>query len=104
TLTRWVTQLAVHAADTEVEFGWRDGRVDARSDARSLLRLYRAIDTSGRVPWLLRRALDHDRRRVEQMLERWDRGVAPTAERYRALQLASIRAQAALWHPSGWWF
>jgi hypothetical protein len=104
TLTRWVTRLAVRAADTDVELGWRDGRADARSDARSLLRLYRAIDTSGRVPWLLRRALDRDRRRVEQMLELWDHGVAPTAESYRTLQLASIRAQAALWHPSGWWF
>jgi Peptidase family M28 len=104
TLTRWVTRLAVNAADTEVELGWHDGRADARSDARSLLRLYRAIDTSGRVPWLLRRALDRDRHRVEQMLERWDQGAAPTAESYRVLQLASIRAQAALWHPSGWWF
>jgi len=103
-LSRWVARLAVHAADVDVELGWRDWRADPRADARSLLRLYGAIDKSERVAWLLRRALARDRRRVEQLLESWDRGVSPTPESYRALQLASIRAQAALWHPSGWWF
>ena len=103
-LSRWVARLAVHAADVDVELGWRDFRADARTDARALLRLYGAIDTSGRVPWLLRRALASDRRRVEGLLDSWDHGVQPTSESYRALQLASIRVQAALWHPSGWWF
>jgi hypothetical protein len=103
-LSRWVARLAVHAADVDVELGWRDFCADARTDARALLRLYGAIDTSGRVPWLLRRALAADRRRVERLLESWDMGVRPTSESYRALQLASIRVQAALWHPSGWWF
>src|SRR5262245_26303291 len=103
-LSRWVTRLAVHAADVDVELGWRDWRADPRADARSLLRLYGAVEASGRVAWLLRRALATDRRRVEQLLESWDRGVSPTPESYRALQLASIRVQAALWHPSGWWF
>jgi len=103
-LSRWVARLAVHAADADVELGWQDLRADARTDARSLLRLYGALDTSARVPWLLRRALAADRRRVEKLLESWDQGVSPTLKSYRALQLASIRAQAALWHPSGWWF
>jgi Peptidase family M28 len=73
-------------------------------DVRTLLRLYRAIDSTGRVPWLLRRALEADRRRVERTLASWEQGVRPTAESYREIQLASIRVQAALWHPSGWWF
>ena len=103
-LSRWVARLAVHAADVDVELGWRDWRADPRADARSLLRLYGAIDKSERVAWLLRGALARDRRRVEQLLESWDRGVSPTPESYRALQLASIRAQAALWQPAGWWF
>jgi hypothetical protein len=68
------------------------------------LRLYRAIDSTGRVPWLLRRALDADRRRVETTLQRWEQGASPTLASYRDIQLASIRVQAALWHPSGWWF
>ena len=103
-LSRWVARLAVHAADLDAELGWDDLCADARADARSLLRLYGAIDASGRVPWLLRRALAADRRRVEKLLESWDQGVSPTPGSYRALQLASIRVQAALWHPSGWWF
>lgn len=103
-LTPWVARLAVHAADVDGELGWHDLRADPRADARSLLRLYGAIDTSGRVSWLLRRALAADRRRVGRMLESWNRGVSPTPKSYRALLLASIRVQAALWHPSGWWF
>ena len=103
-LSRWVARLAVHAADVDVQLGWRDLRADPRADARSLLRLYGAIDMSARVSWLLRRALATDRRRVEKLLESWDRGVSPTPKSYRTLQLASIRVQAALWHPSGWWF
>jgi hypothetical protein len=104
TVTRWVARLAVHAADGAVELGWRDRRADARTDARTLLKLYRAIDTTGRVPWLLRRALEADRRRVEGALATWEQGISPTPESYRDIQLASIRVQAALWHPSGWWF
>jgi hypothetical protein len=103
-LSRWVARLAAHAADVDVEPGWRDLRADPRIDARSLLRLYGAIDASERVSGLLRRALAADRRRVEKLLETWEQGVSPTLETYRALQLASIRVQAALWHPSGWWF
>jgi len=103
-LTRWVARLAVHAADLETELGWRDLCADARADARALIRLYAAVDANGRVPWLLRRALAADRRRVENLLASWDGGAKPTPESYRALQLASIRVQAALWHPSGWWF
>jgi hypothetical protein len=103
-LSRWVARLAVHAADLDTELGWADLCADARADARSLLRLYGAIDASGRVSWFLRPALAADRRRVEKLLESWDQGVSPTPGSYRALQLASIRVQAALWHPSGWWF
>jgi hypothetical protein len=103
-LSRWVARLAVHAADLDSELGWHDLCADARADARSLLRLYGAIDASGRVSWLLRRALAADRRRVEKLLESWGQGVSPTPSSYRVLQLASIRVQAALWHPSGWWF
>jgi hypothetical protein len=103
-LSRWVARLAAHAADVDVELGWQDLRADARTDARSLLRLYGAIDTSDRVSWLLRRALAADRRRVEKLLESWDHGIPPPPRSYRTLQLASIRVQAALWHPSGWWF
>ncbi len=72
-LSRWVARLAVHAADLDAQLGWGDLRADARSDARSLLRLYGAIDASGRVPWLLRWALAADRRRVEKLLESWGR-------------------------------
>ncbi len=103
-LARWVARLAIHAADLDTELGWRDLCADAREDARSLLRLHGAIETSGRVSWLLRRALVADRRRVEILLASWDQGASPTPESYRQLQLASIRVQAALWHPSGWWF
>jgi Peptidase family M28 len=101
---RWVARLAVHAADIEGELGWHDRRADALTDARSLLRLYGAIDADTRVAWLLRRALAADRRRVEQLLAQWQHGTRPTNAAYRTLLLASIRAQAALWHPSGWWF
>ena len=69
-----------------------------------MLRLYEAINANGRVPWLLRRALAADRRRVEKLLQSWDDGATPTPESYRALQLAALRIQAALWHPTGWWF
>lgn len=103
-LSRWLARLAVHAADVDVELGWHDLRADARTDARSLLRLYGAIEANGRVSWLLGRALAADRRRVEKLLDSWEHGVSPTPQTYRVLQLASIRAQAALWHPSGWWF
>ena len=103
-LAPWVARLAVHAADLDTELGWRDLCADARADARAVLRLYGAIDANGRAPWLLRRALAADRRRVEKLLQSWDQGVSPTPKSYRVLQLASIRIQAALWHPSGWWF
>jgi len=103
-VARWVARLAVHASDVEDDLGWHDLRAAARADARSLLRLYGAIESSQRVSWLLRRALAADRRRVERLLESWEQGVRPTSDAYRSLLLASIRVQAALWHPSGWWF
>jgi hypothetical protein len=103
-VTPWVARLAVHAANVDVELGWHDLRAAPRTDARALLRLCGALDTSARLPWLLRRALAADRRRVESLLKSWEHGVSPTVQSYRVLQLASIRVQAALWHPSGWWF
>jgi hypothetical protein len=103
-LTRWVARLAVHAADVETEIGWRDFSADPRVDARAVLRLYDAVDANSRVPWLLRRALASDRRLVERLLESWDAGAEPTPTSYRALQLTALRIQAALWHPTGWWF
>jgi hypothetical protein len=36
---RWVCTLAVHAADADTTLGWRDPRADARTDARTMLRL-----------------------------------------------------------------
>src|SRR5262249_39407893 len=53
---RWVCTLAVHAADADNILGWRDFRADARTDARTMLRLYPAIEANSRVPSLLRRA------------------------------------------------
>ena len=101
---RWVCTLTVHAADADTPLGWRDFRADARTDARTMMRLYAAIEANTRVPALLRRALADDRRQVEALLREWDQGTPPTTEAYRTLLLASIRLQAALWHPSGWWF
>jgi hypothetical protein len=63
-LAPWVAHLAVHAADLDTELGWRD----LCADARAVLRLYGSIDANGRAPWLLRRALAADRRRVEKLL------------------------------------
>jgi len=83
---------------------WRDFTADARADARALLRMSAGLETSGRFPWPLRRALAADRRMVEGLLRRWDAGAAPAPESYRALQLASTRFQAAQWRPGGWYF
>ena len=103
-VTRWVAQLALHAAETQRMLGWRDWRADARADARLVLRLSEAVDRNDRLASLLRRSLAADRRRVAQLLASWDQGAVPTPAEYRELLLASIRVQAALWHPSGWWF
>ena len=103
-VTRWVAQLAVHGAETDRELGWRDWRADARSDARVLLRLSEALDRHDGLPWLLRRALAADRQEIARLLASWEQGAVPTPTEYRRLLLASIRVQAALWHPSGWWF
>jgi len=103
-VTRWIAQLAVHAADTDRRLAWHDWRADARADARAVLRLSEALDRSDRLAWMLRRALAGDRRRIARLLASWEQGVAPTPMEYRQLLLASIRVQAALWHPSGWWF
>jgi hypothetical protein len=103
-VTRWVGVLAVHAAEADRALEWRDFVADPRADARGLLRMSAGIDTSARFPWLLRRALAADRRWVEATLRRWDAGTAPTPEEYRELQLASLRLQAAIWRPGGWYF
>jgi hypothetical protein len=103
-VTRWIAQLAVHAAQTNEALGWRDWRADARADARLVLRLSEAVERNERLAPLLRRALAADRRRIAQLLASWEQGAAPTPEEYRELLLASIRVQAAFWHPSGWWF
>jgi Peptidase family M28 len=102
-LTRWVTRLIVHATGAG-ELHWTDLRADACADARAVLRLHDGIGEGARFPWLLRRALRADRQRVTELLRSWEAGTRPTPEDYRALQLAGLRVQAALWHPSGWWF
>lgn len=103
-LTRWVALLAVHAADRDGDLGWGDLVADARADARTLLRLHEGLGDGSRLSWFLRRTLAADRRRIELLLRTWEGGTSPTAADYRALQLASMRLQAALWRPSGWWF
>jgi len=103
-VTRWVGVLAMQAADANAPLEWRDFTADARADARALLRMSAGLETSGRFPWPLRRALAADRRMVEGLLRRWDAGAAPASESYRALQLASTRFQAAQWRPGGWYF
>jgi len=103
-VTRWVAVLAVQAAAADGPLEWRDFTVDPRADARALLRMSAGVETSGRFPWPLRRALVSDRRMVAALLRRWEEGVAPTLDSYRALQLASTRLQAAQWRPGGWYF
>jgi len=103
-VTRWVAVLASHAADADGRLEWRDFVGDPRADARVLLKMSSGFAASRRLPWLLRRALAADRRWVEETLRQWDAGVAPTPETYRELQLASLRIQAAIWRPSGWYF
>jgi hypothetical protein len=103
-VARWVAELAARAADAEHALPWRDLVADARADARTLLRMSAGLGAGARFAWPLRRALAADRRAVEALLRRWDRGEAPTPETYRALVLASTRLQAALWHPRGWYF
>jgi len=103
-VTAWVAVLALQAADARAALEWRDFVADPIADARSLLRMSAAVETSARFPWPLRRALAADRRTVEALLRRWEGGEAPTPESYRTLQLASTRLQAALWRPSGWYF
>jgi hypothetical protein len=103
-VTGWVAVLAVHAAEAEAALDWRDFVVDPRADARGLLRMSSGLDAGPRFPWLLRRALAADRRWVEETLRRWDAGGSPTPAEYRRLQLVSLRIQAAIWRPSGWYF
>ena len=103
-LTRWVTRLALDATAVPAELHWKDLRADACADARALLRLYEGIGEGTQFPWLLRRALWADRQRVSQLLRSWESGTRPEPRAYRTLQLASLRVQAAMWHPSGWWF
>jgi hypothetical protein len=103
-VARWVAALAARAADADGALPWHDFVADPRADARSLLRMSAGIGTGARFPWPLRRALLADRRSVESLLHGWNEGVAPTAETYRALVLASTRLQVALWRPRGWYF
>jgi len=103
-VTRWVAVLAAHAADADGRLEWRDFVGDPRADARVLLKMSSGSAASARFRWLLRRALAADRRWVEERLAEWNAGVAPTPETYRELQLASLRIQAALWRPGGWYF
>jgi len=103
-LARWAARLLVHAAEGAEELGWTDLVADPPADARALLRLYGTAGDGTQFPWLLRRALTSDRARVEALVAAWQGGPAPTAADYRFLQLASLRLQAAVWHPTGWWF
>ncbi len=103
-LTRWVARLLVHAAEGSEELGWTDLVADPVADARALTRLYPAAGDGAQFPWLLRRALAKDRARAAALLQAWEAGARPSVREYRELQLASLRLQAALWHPSGWWF
>lgn len=103
-LTRWIARLLIHAAESPLDLGWTDRLADPVWDARTLLRLYPTMGEGSQFPRLLRRALAADRARVAALLAAWDRGGTPTPADYRFLQLASLRLQAALWHPPGWWF
>lgn len=103
-LTRWVARLLLHTAEEPDTLGWSDMVADPRADACALLRLSAAIGDGARFPWLLRRALLADRARTQALLSAWDAGADPTAAEYRELTLMSLRLQAALWHPPGWWF
>jgi len=101
---RWCALLAERVAAEAREIGWEDGLVDARADARAAARLFRGIGGDAPFPALLRRALLADRRRVEAILTLLESGAEPSRRDYRALQLACLRLQAAIWHPRGWWF
>ncbi len=101
---RWCAGLALLAAQGRRELGWADGVADPLADARATGRLLRALGDGNRFPAMLRRALLADRRRVEAILARLEAGGTVEPWEYRALQLACVRAQAAMWHPSGWWF
>ncbi|HSB70368.1 MAG TPA: hypothetical protein VLT62_13635, partial [Candidatus Methylomirabilis sp.] len=103
-LTRWVARLLMSAADGTDELGWTDLVADPLADARAVLRLSAAIGDGARFPWLLRRALASDRARVQALRQAWETGALPTGAEYRELSLMTLRLQAALWHPAGWWF
>jgi hypothetical protein len=103
-LTRWTARLLVHTAEAPGDLGWSDMVADPLADARGLRRVYTNIGSGAHFSWLLRRALLADRARVQTLLDAWETGAAPTAEEYRELSLMALRLQAALWHPTGWWF
>ena len=103
-LTRWVARLVLQAAEGTEELAWTDLVADPKADARALLRLYPTAGDGRQFPWLLRRALAADHARVAEWLRAWEAGAEPDLAEYRELQLASLRLQAALWHPPGWWF
>jgi len=102
--TRWVGRLLVHAAEGPEELGWTDLVADPVADAHTLLHLSATAGDGTQFPWLLRRAIGADRARVQELLRMWEAGRQPAAAEYRFLQLASLRLQAAVWHPPGWWF
>jgi len=101
---RWCARLALLAAQGRGELGWTDCVADPLADARATARLLGALGDGNRFPGMLRRALLADRRRVEAIQTRLESGGTAQPEEYRAIQLACLRAQAAMWHPSGWWF
>jgi len=103
-VARWVTRLLVHTAEDPRDLGWADSVADPLADARTVLRLYASVGNGSHLPWLLRRAVMADRARVQALLRAWEAGAAPTAAEYRELALMLLRLQAAVWHPSGWWF
>ncbi len=103
--TRFIARLVVHAAEGAEPLGWEDGRVDPAADARVLLRSFDALlADADAFPWLLARRLESDRDCTREILARSEAGEELDDGDYRRLQLASIRFQAAVWHPGGWWF
>lgn len=103
-LSRWVARLLVRTAEGSHELGWTDMVADPIADARTLVRLSTSVGDGSQFPWLLRRALRADRARVQALRHAWEQGVAPTQAEYRELALMTLRLQAALWRPDGWWF
>lgn len=103
-VARWAARLLAHTAEGPSDLGWADYVADPLADGRTVLRLYAGVGTGSHLPWLLRRAVMADRTRVQELVRAWEGGAAPTAGEYRELALMVLRLQAAVWHPTGWWF